>query len=146
MDLLSGYRFCDLFHVRKLRFASKLMSYSESALKIESIYICCEKKNFLKKSPYPPSGMVWSIMTIFSTTQPFLDGFFSSSNSTEILMRQFCTQNFSSIERNCEELSCKRTDTLTHSRVYPLFEYTKRRKMLEFQIGGMINLIPNESP
>src|SRR5271155_5396691 len=95
------------------------------------------EKNFFfeKKSLYLPSGMVWSIMTIFSITQPFLDGSFSSSNSTEILMRQFCAQNFSSIECNCEELSCKRTDgrtagrtdTLTDSRVYSLFEYTTTR-------------------
>jgi hypothetical protein len=45
-------------------------------------------------------------------------------------MRQFCAQNFSSIECNCEELSCKRpagrTAILTDSRVYSLFEYTKR--------------------
>ena len=40
-------------------------------------------------------------------------------------MRQFCAQNFSSIECNFEELSCKRPATLTDSRVYSLFEYTK---------------------
>jgi hypothetical protein len=93
------------------------------------LWIILRKIFFLKKSLYSPSGMVWSKMTIFSITQPFLDGSFSSSNSTEILMRQFCAQNFSSIECNCEELSCKRTDgrtdTLTDSRVYSLFEYTK---------------------
>ena len=70
-----------------------------------------------KKSLYPPSGMVGSIMTIFSITQPFLDGSFSSSNSTEILMRSFYVQNFSTIGRSCQELSDKRTagrpDTLT---------------------------------
>jgi hypothetical protein len=53
-------------------------------------------------------------MTIFSITQQFLDGSFSSSNSTEILMGQFCVQNFSSIGCNCEELSCKRTAGRTH--------------------------------
>ena len=43
--------------VRKLRFHSKLISYSESALKTESIHICfkqfCEKYFFWKKSLYP---------------------------------------------------------------------------------------------
>jgi hypothetical protein len=69
--------------------------------------------------------MVWSIMTIFSITQPFLDGSFSSSNSTEILMRQFCAQNFSSIGCNCEELSCKRTDGRTAGRTHwPILECT----------------------
>ena len=121
---MTFFRWC---FVRKLRFASKLISYSESALKTESIYICCEKKIFFEKISVPPSGMVWSIMTIFSITQPFLDGSFSSSNSTEILMRQFCAQNFSSIERNCEALSCKRTDTLGDYKVYSLFEYTKTK-------------------
>src|SRR3990167_9322278 len=85
---------------------------------------------FENKSLYPPSGMVWSKMTIFTITQPFLDESFSSSNSTEILMRQLCVQNFSSIGCSCEELSCKRTagrpDTLTDSRGV-LFEYTKKQ-------------------
>jgi len=89
---------------------------------------------FEKKSLYSPSGMVGSIMTIFSITQPFLDGSFSSSNSTEILMRQFCVQDFSTIGCSCEELSCKRpagrTDTLTDSIVYSLFEYTKMGEFL----------------
>ena len=92
------FRWC---FVRKLRFASKLISYSELAVKTESIV---KKVFFLKKSPYLPSGMVWSIMTIFSITQPVLDGSFSSSNSIEILMRQFCAHNFSSIECNCEDI------------------------------------------
>ena len=49
-----------------------------------------------------------SMMTIFSITQPFPDGSFSSSNSTEILMRQFCAQNRMSLWR---VIVCKRTDT-----------------------------------
>ena len=49
-------------------------------------------------------------------------------------MRKFCAQNFSSIECNCEELSCKRTDapdTLTDSRVYSLSEYTKTNNFFD---------------
>ncbi len=52
-------------------------------------------------------------------------------------MRQFCVQNFSSIGCNCEELSCKRTDgtdTLTDSRVYSLFGYTK---MIQYKPFGV---------
>jgi hypothetical protein len=37
----------------------------------------------------------------FSITQPFLDGSFSSSNSTEVLMKLFCAENSSSIKCNC---------------------------------------------
>jgi hypothetical protein len=74
--------------------------------------------NSLKKNPCtPPSGMVWSMMTILSIAQSFLDGSFSSSNSTEILMRR----NFSLIGCNCEELSCKRTAGRTHG---PILECT----------------------
>jgi hypothetical protein len=69
-----------------------------------------EKNIIKKKILYSPSGMVGSIMTMFSITQPFLGGSFSSSNSTEILLRQFCVQNFSLIGCSCEELLCKRTD------------------------------------
>ena len=65
--------------------------------------------------------MVWSIMTNFSITQSFVDESFSSSNSTEILMRQFCARNFSSIECNCEESSCKRPDGRT---LWPILECT----------------------
>ena len=66
-----------------------------------------EKVFFFEKNPCtPPSRMVWLMLTIFSIAQSFLDGSFSSSNSTEILMRQFCVQNFSSIRRSWEELSC----------------------------------------
>ena len=64
----------------------------------------------------------------FSVTHPFLDGSFSSSNSTEILMRQFYVQKFSLISCSCEEISNKRTDGRTHWPilvVYSLFEYTK---------------------
>jgi len=96
--------------VKKLRFGSKLISDSESALKTESIYKYVvnnsEKNIFFEKNPCTsPQG--W--MTTFSIAQSFLDGSFSSSNSTEILMRQFCVQNFSSIGCSCEELSCIRT-------------------------------------
>lgn len=53
------------------------------------IYIVndAEKSFFFEKIPVPPlpSWMVWSIMTIFPITEPFLDGSLSSSNSTEIL-------------------------------------------------------------
>ncbi len=86
------------------------------------------KTTFFKKTLYPPSGMVWPKITIFSITQPFLKRSFSSSNSTEILMRQLCAQSFSSIECDCEELSCKRPAGRTHRPiilVYSLFEYTK---------------------
>jgi hypothetical protein len=62
-----------------------------------------------------------SITTIFSITHPFLDGSFSSSNSTEILMRQFCVQNFITVGGSCEELSCKRPDSRTH---WPILECT----------------------
>jgi hypothetical protein len=58
---------------------TKVRSELRKALKL--------KRFFLKKSLYSPSGMVWSKITIFSITHPFLDGPFSSSNSTEILMR-----------------------------------------------------------
>ena len=104
--------------VRKLQFGSKLISDSESALKAESINIYVmnnsEKNIFFEKIPVPPlrDGLVND--DNFSITQLFLDGSFSSSNSTEILMRQFCVQNFSSIECNCEELSNKRTAGRTH--------------------------------
>jgi hypothetical protein len=102
-----------------------------------------------KKSLYPPSGMVWSMMTIFSIAQSFLDGSFSSSNLTEILMRQFCVQNFSSIGCSCEELSCKRPagrpDGRTHRPilvVYSFFEYTKTEMLwlsLEIWMGEIVN-------
>ena len=97
------------------------------------LWIILREIFFLKKSLYSPSGMIWSKMTIFTIPQPFLDRSFSSSNSTEILMRQFYVQNFSSIECNCEELSNKRTDGRTAGRthwpilvVYSLFEYIKK--------------------
>ncbi len=79
-------------------------------------------------------------MTFFAITRPFLDQSFSSSNSTEILMRQFCVENFMTIGWTFQELSCKRPDgrparrthwpilECTHflSTQYSLFEYTKR--------------------
>ena len=46
-NLVSEFSFCAFetffrrFFVRKLQFSSKLVSDSESALKTESIYICC---------------------------------------------------------------------------------------------------------
>ena len=88
-NLVSGYSFCAFWgffrqcFVRKLRFSSKQISYSESALKTESIHICfkqfCEKYFFLKKIPVPPlrdglvkndnffdnSAISWRILLIF---------------------------------------------------------------------------------
>ena len=48
-------------------------------------------------------------MSIFSITQSLHDRFFSSSNTIEILTKQICTENFKSIESNCEKWSCKRS-------------------------------------
>src|SRR3984957_17400794 len=76
-------------------------------------------------------------ISIFAITQEGLVQSGSSSNSTEILMRLNCVENFMTIGLFFQKLSCKRTDgrpagrpagrpdTLTDSRVYSLFEYTK---------------------
>src|ERR1700722_13968881 len=66
-------------------------------------------------------------ISIFAITQEGLVQSGSSSNSTEILMRLNCVENFMTIGLFFQKLSCKRTDTLTDSRVYSLFEYTKRK-------------------
>jgi hypothetical protein len=58
-------------------------------------------------------------MTFFAIARPFLDQSFSSSNSTEILMRQFCVQNFMTIGWAVQELSCKRPAGRTH---WPILE------------------------
>jgi hypothetical protein len=72
-----------------------------------------------------PSG----ITTFFAITQEGMNQFFSSSNSTEISIRRFYAQNFVTVGLALEELSCKRptgrTDIMTDSVVYSLFEYTK---------------------
>ncbi len=60
-------------------------------------------------------------MTFFAIARPFLDQSFWSSNSTEILMRQFCVQNFMTIGWAFQELSCKRPDGRTH---WPILECT----------------------
>jgi hypothetical protein len=65
-------------------------------------------------------------MTFFAITPQFLDESFSSSNSTEISMRRFYAQSFLTIGSYFQELSCKRTDTLTNSIVHSFFEYTKK--------------------
>lgn len=81
---------------------------------------------FEKRSLYPSSGMVWLKMTIFSITQPFLDGSFSSSNLTEISMRLNCVENFITIWLSFRKLSCKRpAGHWPIIVVYSLFEYTE---------------------
>ena len=67
-------------------------------------------------------------------------------------MRQFCVQNFSTIGCSCEELSCirpdGRTDTLTDSIVYSLFEYTKttnkftkKQPQLPIAVSGIATIV-----
>ncbi len=53
------------------------------------------------------------IMTFFLITQQILNESFSSSNSTEIFMRQLYVQNFNSIGLVFRELCCKLTDGRT---------------------------------
>ncbi len=58
---------------------------------------------FLGETPWNrPTG----IITFFAVTQEGVDQSFSSSNSTEISMRRFYTQNFITIGLALEELSC----------------------------------------
>ncbi len=79
---------------------------------------------FLWETPMNrPSG----IITFFAITQEGVDQSFSSSNSTHKSMRRFYAQNFITIGLAFEDLSCKRPDILTDSRVYSLFEYTKSK-------------------
>ena len=116
-NLVSRCSFCvfwDLFSqcfVRKLCFFFKINVRFRISVKSRvdpyMMWIIPRKNFFFEKSLYSPSGMVWSKKIIFSITQPFLNGSFSSSNPTYIFMKQICAQNFSSIEYNCEELSKK---------------------------------------
>jgi hypothetical protein len=67
------------------------------------------------------------IITFFGITQEGADQSFSSSNSTEILIRRFYAQNFITIGLALEGNRANgRTDILIDSRVYSLFQYTKR--------------------
>jgi hypothetical protein len=91
--------------------------------------IILNKIFFSKKNPCTPlrDGLI--------NDDNFLD---SSVISRQIILifelnrdidETFCVQSFSSIGCNCEELSCKRPDTLTDSIVYSLIEYTKRNEI-----------------
>ncbi len=79
-----------------------------------------------------PSGKI----TFFAITHEGVDQSFSSSNSTDISMRRFYTQNFITIGLAFEELSSKRPagrpDILTDSRVYSLSQYTIKLHHKEF--------------
>jgi len=65
-----------------------------------------------------PCNRPIGIITFFAITQEGVDRSFSSSNSTEISIRRFYTQNFIIIGLSFEELSCIRPDALTDSIVY----------------------------
>ena len=122
--------------VRKLRFGSKLILYSESALKTESIHIFfklfCEKYFFWKKIPVTPlrNGLVnddnffdssvisWRIILIFELDRDI----------DEIILCTKFHDNWMSLSKVIVYTD-GRPDTQTDSRVYSLFEYTKRRKI-----------------
>ncbi len=77
---------------------------------------------FVLKKMLADIPIKWAeMMTFFAKTKPFLDKSFSSSNSTEILMRSFYVQNFMTIGWAFQELSCKRPDDRTH---WPILECT----------------------
>ena len=92
MHLVSGCSFCTFWDLFQAMFCYKATIWFKTNIRFRisvknwvdlyMLWIILRKKFFFQKSLYSPSGMVWSKMTIFSITQPFLDGSFSSSNST----------------------------------------------------------------
>jgi hypothetical protein len=70
--------------------------------------------------------------SFFALTQEGVDQSFSSSNSTEILIRRFYAQNFITIGLVFEELSCIRPDGHTDRFYSLLFEYKKKHNRLRW--------------
>jgi len=115
--------------ISKVSIFSRYFLTSFSRIKSCIVYQKFSLVVFVLKKMLADISIKWAeMMTFFAITNPFLDESFSSSNSTEILIRSFYAQNFMTI--GWAFFKSYRVNGRTHwpilDRVYSLFEYTKR--------------------
>ncbi len=105
-----------------LTFQIPVCSLWNSLSNFSCLFWLWEKKVFTKTGwGQSEHTKAQEIITFLARTKEVL----GQSFSTEISIRRFYAQNLITIGSYFRELSCKRPDTLTDSRVYSLFEYTK---------------------